>query len=123
MSIKHKIIAAVTVALLSSTAFAHPKLVSSSPSDGTTIESPKNIEIHFSENLLTQFSGAKLTMTEMPGMAMAMNMAVKVSPGGDEKTMLITPTSPLPTGKYRVDWRAVSSDTHPVTGQFSFEVK
>jgi methionine-rich copper-binding protein CopC len=36
--------------------------------------------------------------------------------------MLITPAQPLPPGSYRVDWRAVSSDTRPVTGSISFEV-
>ena len=29
----------------------------------------------------------------------------------------------LPAGTYRVDWRAVSSDTHPVTGSIPFSVK
>ncbi|MGQ4863419.1 copper resistance protein CopC, partial [Enterobacter kobei] len=24
---------------------------------------------------------------------------------------------------YRVDWRAVSSDTHPITGNYTFTVK
>ncbi|WP_197282352.1 copper resistance protein CopC, partial [Pseudomonas lini] len=26
-------------------------------------------------------------------------------------------------GTYKVEWRAVSSDTHPITGNFSFKVK
>ena len=26
-------------------------------------------------------------------------------------------------GTYRVDWRAVSSDTHPITGNYTFTVK
>ncbi|GLR25187.1 copper homeostasis periplasmic binding protein CopC [Limnobacter litoralis] len=123
MKLKTQLFTAVIATMLSTSALAHPKLTSSIPADGTTVASPKNIEIHFSEDLLAKFSGAKLTMTEMPGMAMQMNMAVKVSPGSDEKTMLLTPTTPLSAGKYRVDWRAVSSDTHPMTGHFMFEVK
>jgi len=27
------------------------------------------------------------------------------------------------TGTYKVEWRAVSSDTHPMSGNFSFKVK
>lgn len=29
----------------------------------------------------------------------------------------------VPAGTYRVDWRAVSSDTHPITGNYTFTVK
>lgn len=111
------------LALASAAAFAHPKLVSSSPADQAAGAAPARIELHFSEDLVARLSAAKLTMTSMPGMDMPMKMPIKVSPGDDSKTMVLTPTSPLPAGGYRVDWRAVSSDTHPVTGSFSFTVK
>lgn len=123
MTITTRLSLAMAAALVSSVAFAHPKLVSSTPADGAEGPATQKIELHFSEDLVTQFSGAKLTMTSMPGMDMPMKMAIKVSPGEDAKTMIITPTSPLPAGGYRVDWRAVSSDTHPMTGNFSFTVK
>ncbi|VVN42137.1 Copper resistance protein C [Pseudomonas fluorescens] len=110
--------------LLSSLAQAHPKLLSSSPAEGADGAAPGKIELHFSENLLTQFSGAKLVMTEMPGMAHSpMPMKAKVSAGSDPKSMLITPLAPLPAGTYQVQWRAVSSDTHPITGNVTFKVK
>lgn len=110
--------------LLSSLAQAHPKLLSSTPAEGADGAAPGKIELHFSENLVTQFSGAKLLMTEMPGMAHPpMPMKAKVSAGSDPKTMLITPLAPLPAGTYQVQWRAVSSDTHPITGNVTFKVK
>ncbi|MBC3778743.1 copper homeostasis periplasmic binding protein CopC [Pseudomonas sp. SWRI99] len=110
--------------LLSSLAQAHPKLLSSTPAEGADGAAPGKIELHFSENLVTQFSGAKLVMTEMPGMAHPpMPMKAKVSAGSDPKTMLITPLAPLPAGTYQVQWRAVSSDTHPITGNVTFKVK
>lgn len=110
--------------LMSALAQAHPKLVSSTPAEGSEGAAPAKIELHFSENLVTQFSGAKLAMTAMPGMEHA-PMAVKaaVSSGSDPKTMVITPASPLTAGTYKVDWRAVSSDTHPITGSVTFKVK
>ncbi|MEE4948092.1 copper resistance system chaperone CopC [Pseudomonas alliivorans] len=110
--------------LVSALAQAHPKLVSSTPAEGSEGAAPAKIELHFSENLVTQFSGAKLVMTAMPGMEHS-PMAVKaaVSGGGDPKTMVITPASPLTAGTYKVDWRAVSSDTHPITGSVMFKVK
>jgi len=110
--------------LLSTLAQAHPKLLSSTPAEGADGAAPGKIELHFSEDLLTQFSGAKLVMTEMPGMAHSpMLMKAKVSAGSDPKTMLVTPLSPLPAGTYKVEWRAVSSDTHPITGNVTFKVK
>ncbi|WP_085648167.1 MULTISPECIES: copper homeostasis periplasmic binding protein CopC [unclassified Pseudomonas] len=110
--------------LLSTLAQAHPKLLSSTPAEGADGAAPGKIELHFSEDLLTQFSGAKLVMTEMPGMAHSpMPMKAKVSAGSDPKTMLVTPLSPLPAGTYKVEWRAVSSDTHPITGNVTFKVK
>lgn len=110
--------------LLSSLAQAHPKLLSSTPAEGADGAAPGKIELHFSENLRTQFSGAKLVMTEMPGMAHSpMPMKAKVSAGSDPKSMLITPLAPLPAGTYQVQWRAVSSDTHPITGNVTFKVK
>jgi methionine-rich copper-binding protein CopC len=117
--------AAVVIAMLMSTlAQAHPKLLASTPAEGATGAPPDKIELHFSENLVTRFSGAKLLMTEMSGMAHApMPIKAKVSASSDPKTMLITPTAPLTAGTYKVEWRAVSSDTHPITGNVTFKVK
>ncbi|CAI8809626.1 Copper resistance protein C [Pseudomonas sp. IT-93MI4] len=110
--------------LLSSLAQAHPKLLSSTPAEGADGAAPDKIELHFSESLLTQFSGAKLVMTEMPGMAHSpMPMKARVSAGSDPKSMLVTPLTPLPAGTYKVEWRAVSSDTHPITGSVTFKVQ
>ncbi len=125
MSRAVKATAAVCAALAVSSAFAHPKLVSSTPVDKSEGAAPARIELHFSEALVTQFSGANLVMTAMPGMADhgAMKVAAKVSGADDGKTMVVTPAQPLVPGSYRVDWRAVASDTHPVSGNVSFEVK
>lgn len=110
--------------LLSGPSWAHPKLMSSLPAAGASGPAPETIELHFSENLLTQFSGAKLIMTAMPGMAHSpMPIKASVSGSSDPKVMLIKPAAPLPAGTYRVDWRAVSSDTHPITGDVVFSVR
>lgn len=109
--------------LLSAVAQAHPKLLSSTPAQGATVAAPAKIELNFSEKLTTQFSGAKLIMTEMSGMAHS-PMGVKASVAGsaDPKVMVITPAAPLTPGTYKVEWRAVSSDTHPITGTVTFKV-
>ncbi len=113
-----------SVLLFSSIAQAHPKLLASDPQANAEVAVPAKIELHFSETLTTQFSGAKLVMSGMPGMSHgAMPVEVVVSGGEDGKTMVITPAKTLMSGDYRVEWRAVSSDTHPITGNFSFKVK
>lgn len=116
---------AFAVASAATAAVAHPALVSSTPAEQSAGPAPSTIELHFSETLSTQFSAASLTMTAMSGMADhgPMKMPVGVAPGTDGKTMVLTPARPLAAGTYRVDWRAVSSDTHPVKGQITFEVK
>ena len=105
-------------------ASAHPKLLSSTPASGAQGAAPAVIELQFSENLLTQFSGAKLIMTDMPGMPNSpMPVKASVAASSDPKVMLIKPASTLTTGTYRVDWRAVSSDTHPILGNVVFSVQ
>jgi methionine-rich copper-binding protein CopC len=88
--------------LLSTLAQAHPKLLSSTPAEGADGAAPDKIELHFSENLLTRFSGAKLVMTEMPGMAHSpMPMKARVSAGSDPKSMLVTPSRRCPPAPTR----------------------
>ncbi|MCD5995706.1 copper homeostasis periplasmic binding protein CopC [Pseudomonas sp. CDFA 602] len=110
--------------LLSPFAQAHSKLLSSTPADQSQGPAPAKIELRFSENLVAQFSGAKLVMTEMPGMQHPpMTMKTAVSASTDPKTMVITPATPLVEGTYVVEWRVVSADTHVVTGNVTFTVK
>lgn len=116
---------AVAALLVSATVLAHPKLVSTSPTADAEGPPPQKIELQFSENLVKQFSGANLVMTGMPGMSdhPPMKIPATISGSDDPRTMVITPKTPLVPGSYRVDWRAVSSDTHPVTGAVNFKVK
>ncbi|MBI7310053.1 copper homeostasis periplasmic binding protein CopC [Pseudomonas aeruginosa] len=110
--------------LVSGLAQAHPKLLSSTPENNAVGAAPKAIELRFSEDLLPRFSGAKLIMTDMPGMPNSpMEVKTSASAGADPRTLLVTPAAALGKGRYRVEWRAVSSDTHPVTGTLGFEVR
>lgn len=107
--------------LASSLAQAHPKLLSSTPENNAVGAAPKAIELRFSEDLLPRFSSAKLIMTDMPNSPM--EVKTSVSADADPRTLLVTPAAALGKGRYRVEWRAVSSDTHPVTGTLGFEVR
>ncbi|WP_036138996.1 copper homeostasis periplasmic binding protein CopC [Luteibacter sp. 9135] len=110
--------------LLSGSALAHPKLISSTPADKAVGAAPRSIQLTFSEALMPQFSAADVMITAMPGMAMApAKVATAVATGTDGQTLVVTPTRPLTRGSYRVDWHVVSVDTHAVKGSFTFEVK
>ena len=118
------IASALTVA--GTAAQAHPKLVSATPAANATVARTAKIELHFSEALVSQFSGVDLVMTDMPGMKMNSPMkmnGVAVAVGPDGKTLVATLKTPLPAGSYKLDWHAVSADTHRINGSYTFQVK
>lgn len=113
---------AFVLAFVGGTAYAHPKLVAANPPADAVVASPKKITLQFSEKLVPAFSKADLVMAAMPGMA-AMKMASSSAVAADGKTLVITPSSALPRGRYTIDWNVVSADTHKVSGHLAFAVK
>lgn len=106
-------------------ALAHPKLLSASPAENTTVKTASRIVLKFSERLTPKLSGATLTMTGMPGMADHPDMkmtGVNAAIGSDGSSIVLTSAKPLPAGTYRVDWHVVGGDTHGVTGTHSFTI-
>jgi methionine-rich copper-binding protein CopC len=116
--------AALALLGLASTAYAHPKLVSASPTPNATVAKPARVELRFSEKLMPKFSGADLMMTGHGGASHApMKVAAAAGVAGDGRTLVVTPRSPLGAGRYSVAWHVVSTDTHRVAGNFAFAVK
>lgn len=116
--------AAIT-AIAAVPALAHPKLVTSIPAANATVAAPAAINLNFNEKLVPRFTGATVTMTSMPGMAMDKLMVVASDPayGADGKTVTLKPAKPLTPGAYRVEWHAVAADTHRTAGAFAFKVR
>lgn len=110
---------------LSAPVLAHTKLVSATPAANATVAKTTKITLVFNEKVMSQFAGATVTMTGMPGMAdhAPMKMAATSAMAKDGKTMTITLARPLPAGTYKVDWRAAGSDMHKMNGSYSFSVK
>ena len=105
--------------LLSSAAFAHPKLLSAEPAaGGPATTSPKQIKITFNEAVIPQFSG--VVVKDQAGKAIATGKAT-VDPAS-RKLLVVPVNEPLPPGDYMVEWHAVSDDTHSVKGAYSFSV-
>lgn len=103
---------------------ARPQLLGSTPADHEDVGPGVRIALNFSQKLRLPASEAVLFMTSMPGMSHhpQMGMAVDVMPSADGRSLLIVPEQPLPRGTYRVDWKAVSADRHPVRGRLDFRV-
>lgn len=126
--IRVAVAAAASFALSAAPALAHPKLLSSTPAAKATVAPTAKIELHFSEPLAAKFSGADLTETSMMmnGQMMAHNMkigglAATLDPA-DHKTLILSLKKPLAPGVYKVSWHAVSTDTHKLTGVYTFTV-
>jgi copper resistance protein C len=109
----------ITASYLSSAASAHPKLLSAEPAAGeAAATSPKQIKIIFNEAVIPQFSGAEVK--EQAGRTIATGKAT-VDPA-NRKQLVVPVNEPLPPGDYKVEWHAVSDDTHRVKGSYSFSV-
>lgn len=107
--------------LAATQAMAHPKLTSSAPpADGIARAAPmtKEIRLNFSEGVIAKFSG--LELRDESGKSVATGTpAVDLK---DKKQLVVPLDAPLPAGKYRVMWHAVSEDTHRVKGEYSFTI-
>lgn len=107
-------------------AFAHAKLVSSTPAANATVDKPGKIVLVFNEKLMAKFAGAELIMTAMPGMADHQPMKMSgftTAMSADGKTLTLLMKRALSSGTYEVKWFAGGADTHRMEGTFAFAVK
>jgi methionine-rich copper-binding protein CopC len=98
---------------------AHAHLVTSNPANRATVSNVNSVRLQFSETLVPAFSRAEVTMTNHH----PTKLPVRISVLKDGRTMVVTSQSRLQPGSYRVNWRAVSKDTHRVDGQVTFTVR
>ncbi len=97
--------------------FAHAKLLRSQPDAKATLkETPKTVELWFSEELESQFS--TIVVTDQNGKHVDKN---DVSLGERNKKLQIS-LEDLPSGTYSVEWKALSTDQHTMKGSFTFSV-
>jgi copper resistance protein C len=118
-TIPMSVIALIAAGLSVNAALAHPDLQSAEPAAGSAATiSPKQIRITFNEAVIPQFSGVELK--DQAGKPIATGKAA-VDPAS--KNVLVVPIGEvLPPGIYKVEWHAVSEDTHRVKGTYSFSV-
>jgi methionine-rich copper-binding protein CopC len=111
-------LALIATALLCDAAAAHPELHSADPPAGKASPAPSQIRILFNESVIPQFSGIK--MSDQSGRTVAVGKAT-VDPV-NKKMMVVPVKDPMAPGDYKVEWHAVSDDTHKVKGSYSFGV-
>jgi methionine-rich copper-binding protein CopC len=110
------VLACLTIVALVTPALAHAFLQHASPSAGAVVaNAPKEITLEFSEPLEPTFSG--IAVSDATGHDVE---AAHTVIAGDAMHVAL---NPLPAGRYRVAWRAVSVDTHRTEGAYSFTVK
>ncbi|HVZ51527.1 MAG TPA: copper homeostasis periplasmic binding protein CopC [Pseudolabrys sp.] len=108
----------LTVALAAQQfAQAHAMLDHASPAVGSTVATPpQEVVLWFTEQLEPAFSTIEV---RGPGGMLVSTGRAQV--GGD-KTQMHVGLKQLAPGNYKVNWRALSVDTHRTQGSFSFHV-
>ncbi len=117
------VLAAVT---FSGAAFAHAKLVKSTPAANAVVAKPTKIVLAFNEKLIAKFATTTLTMTAMPGMKEHPPMKISgltSAMSKDGKTMTLLLKRALVAGTYSLKWAAAGPDAHRMEGTFTFTVK
>lgn len=108
------IVAALSVFSLAP-ASAHDQLISSNPADGAKIDQqPEWIELEFSGEIQQVGSEVKV---EIGGTDVS---AGELTAEGKKLTVALPDN--LKPGDYTVVWRVVSSDGHPISGEFGFNL-
>lgn len=104
---------------LPAAASAHAFLDHAVPAVGSTVATaPRQVRLFFTQELEPAFSG--VTLADGSGRAVATGPAV-FDP--QDKAEMVLNLPPLPAGKYKVTWHALSVDTHRTEGSFSFDVQ
>jgi methionine-rich copper-binding protein CopC len=114
-----KIAASLAFALAATAVDAHAQLEKATPSVGSTVASPSEIRLKFSEGVEPRFSSIALASE---GGAAAPLGAPSVDPA-DNSVLIAKVGETLAPGLYTVTWRAVLVDAHKTQGGFDFTVK
>ena len=100
-------------------AFAHAKVVGSTPAANAVVAAPAQISVTFNEKLVPTFSKIEVTMPSMK-----MGVPVKTTISADGKTLIATPKAKLTSGAYVIKWSAAAADDgHHTAGNIPFKIK
>ncbi|MBJ2120745.1 copper resistance protein CopC [Arthrobacter sp. MSA 4-2] len=104
----------VLLGLAAGPAAAHDELAGSSPADGATVAAvPGAIELTFSS--VPSGLGAQVEVLDAEGKSWS-DGPVRITDNTAEQSV----RAGAPAGEYTVNWRVVSSDSHPIEGVLTF---
>jgi len=110
--------------LLVPAAFAHARLLRSTPERGAELTAPPaEIALWFNELLDAGFHAIEVFPAAELARKPRRNLATEkpvVNPR--DRTQLRTALGPLPPGDYVVEWRVLSRDGHSAPGRFTFRI-
>ncbi len=112
--------AASTVLVLSGAvaAFAHAHLVRATPAVGGTVHTPPSeVTLRFSEKLEPKFSS--IVVRDAAGKQVDKGESTVDKADRMVIRVLLPPLEP---GVYKVEWKAMSTDTHKIDGNFTFKI-
>lgn len=102
------------VVLGAGAAQAHSELVSTTPEDGQVLDAPPTeLTFTFNEDLLPDF--VNFVATDPAGQVLELAVS-----GVSGPTATVAWPAEAPGGEWRVDYRVVSQDGHPVEGSIAF---
>ncbi|QHY96731.1 Copper transport protein YcnJ precursor [Streptomyces sp. S4.7] len=105
---------------LSGTASAHAALTGSDPKDGAVVDvAPKDVTLTFSEQIAMGDNSIRVLDPTSKRVDVA---KMRDLSGGGTVRYAVDLKPGLPDGTYTVAWQAVSADSHPVSGAFTFSV-
>ena len=107
-------ILALPLALLAGAAAAHTKAEGTTPADGATVAEVPMLHIVFDAPM--RVVSAALTRD---GAEVAIERGTGMEPVAEFHAV---PAEPLAPGAYRLDWRGMAEDGHPMQGGFGFTV-
>ena len=100
------------------TVFAHAHLVRATPAVGGTIHTPPNeVTLRFSEKLEPKFSSVVVRDAAGKQVDKGESTVDKA-----DRMVIRVLLPPLEPGVYKVEWKATSTDTHKIDGNFTFKV-
>lgn len=105
-----------------STSFAHAHMKSSEPKKDAVLEKlPSEVRITFSEELEPSMS--KIEVKNEDAKEEVGERKLSDKSGGEVLVAKLKSTGNTGAGRYTVKWKAVSKDSHKMTGQFEFTVR
>ena len=111
------LLAAAAVLMTGGPASAHDALIETDPAAGATLDAlPAQITLAYSAAVLDEAGGNVVTVTDAAGTALTDG-----DPTVDQNIVTQSLTGQA-SGTITVTWRVVSSDGHPVSGEYTFVV-